>query len=153
MTYQCQSRLQRSKTEVLVIHCSDHRFQGGMREFLDEGLGLHANYDSLVVPGGPQCLVELQSLPKFAWASRKWSRTLIELHGLQRLVLIAHQDCGWYKWLAKWDPTPGAVRQKQEEDLRAANEAARALEPRLSVDLLYAGWDSSDAITVESISL
>ena len=151
MKHICRSGLERAKTDVLVLHCSDHRFQAGMREFLDEGLGLQANYDSLVVPGGPQCLVEMPALPKFAWASRKWSRALIQLHDLKRLVLIAHQDCGWYKWLAQGEAAQGEVRKKQEEDLRAAKRAACELEPGLSIDLLYAGWDSSDAVVVESV--
>lgn len=152
MTHQCQSRLQRAQTDTLVIHCSDHRFQAAMREFLDETVGLGANYDSVVVPGGPQCLIELQALPKFAWASRKWSRALIDLHGLKRLVLIAHQDCGWYKWLAQWEPAAANVRHKQEADLRAAKQAANRMDPELSVDLFYAGWNPSDAVVVESVS-
>ena len=154
MAHQCQARLDRAKTEALVIHCSDHRFQAAMREFLDEGLGLRANYDSLVVPGGPQCLVEIAALPKFAWASRKWARTLIDLHGLKRLILIAHQDCGWYKWLAQQDPASAQipVRRKQEEDLRVAKRTAEQLDHDVSVDLFYAGWDGTDAVTVEAVS-
>ena len=152
MTYRCQAQLQRAQTETLVIHCSDYRFQAGLREFLDEALGLRASYDSLVLPGGPQCLVEVPALPKFAWASRKWSRALIDLHGLKRLVLIAHQDCGWYKWLAQWEPAAANVRQKQEADLKAARQAANRMDSELSVALFYAGWDSSDAVAVESVS-
>lgn len=152
MKHQCRSPIEHAETEALVIHCSDYRFQAGLREFLDEALDLRANYDALVVPGGPQCLVELEALPKFAWASRKWSRALIDLHGLKRLVLISHQDCGWYKWLAQWEPAAANVRQKQEADLRAAKQAAIRMDPELSVDLFYAGWDPSEAVVVESVS-
>ena len=151
MSDQGRSRIERAETDVLVIHCSDHRFQAGIREFLDEMLGLRANYDSLVVPGGPQCLTEVETLPKFAWAARKWSRMLIQMHGLKRLVLIAHQDCGWYKWLAQWEQARIPVRQKQEEDLRAAKRAACQLDPDLAVDLFYAGWNETDTLTIEAI--
>lgn len=150
--YRCQSRVQNAATDALVIHCSDHRFQAGVREFLDEALGLRANYDSVVVPGGPQCLVELAALPKFSWASRKWSRTLIDLHRLKRLILIAHQDCGWYKWLAAWNPLSVPVRQKQEEDLRTAKRTAGQMARDLAVDLFYAGWDSEEVVTVETVA-
>jgi len=136
---------------VVAVHCSDYRFQAGIREFLDEGLGLRANYDGLVVPGGPQCLVEVDTLPKFAWAARKWSRMLLQAHSLKRLVLIAHQDCGWYKWLEQWQPTRGAVRRKQEDDLRAASRAALQLLPGLSTDLFYAGWNDAGAVTFEAV--
>jgi hypothetical protein len=151
VTYQCQARVQRTETEVLAIHCSDYRFQAGIREFLDEGLGLRANYDTLVVPGGPQCLVDLAALPKFAWTGRKWSRILVRLHALKRLVLIAHQDCGWYKWLAQWEPTRVPVRHQQEEDLRAAKRTACEFASGLAVDLFYAGWDGDDAVVVETV--
>jgi hypothetical protein len=151
VTYQCRSQIERAETEVLAIHCSDHRFQMGLREFLDERLGLRANYDAVVVPGGPQCLVEVTPLPKFSWASRKWSKMLIQAHSLKRLVLIAHQDCGWYKWLEEWQPTHGAVRRKQEEDLRAASRVALQLVPGLVVDLFYAGWNGSGAVIVEEV--
>ena len=151
VTYQCRSQIERAETEVLAIHCSDHRFQAGLREFLDERLGLHANYDGLVVPGGPQCLVEVNALPKFSWASRKWLRMLIQAHSLKRLVLIAHQDCGWYKWLEEWQPTRGPVRRKQEEDLRAASRAALQLVSGLTVDLFYAGWSDAGAVTIEEV--
>jgi hypothetical protein len=144
--------MQRAETEALVIHCSDHRFQAGLREFMDEGLGLRGNYDSLVVPGGPQCLVEVRALPKFAWASRKWSRALVRMHALKRLILIAHQDCGWYKWLAEWDPAKVPIRQKQEDDLRAAKRAACEISRGVAVDLFYAGWDETDAVVVEAVS-
>jgi len=153
VTYQCRSQLEQAQTEVLAIHCSDHRFQAGFGEFLNGGLGLGANYDGMVVPGGPQCLVEVDALPKFAWASRKWLKMLINAHSLKRLVLIAHQDCGWYKWLEEWQPTRGAVRQKQEDDLRAAARAALELVPGVKVNLFYAGWNGSGAVVVEEVEL
>lgn len=151
--YQCRSQIEQAQTEALAVHCSDHRFQVGLREFLDERLGLRANYDAVVVPGGPQCLVEVGALPKFAWASRKWLRMLIQAHSLRRLVLIAHQDCGWYKWLEDWQPTRGAVRQKQEDDLRAASRATSQLVSGLTIDLFYAGWNGAGAMIVEDVCL
>jgi len=151
MAYACTSRLELAETDVLAVYCSDHRIQAAIREFLDDGLNLRANYDSVVVPGGPQCLVEFESLPKFGWAGRKWSRVLIQLHSLKRLVLIAHQDCGWYRWLEDYRPSRGPVRRTQEEDLRAAKRTVCRLEPDVTVDLLYAGWNADGVITIEAV--
>lgn len=153
MTYACTSPLERAETDVLAVYCSDHRIQAGIREFLDESLNLRANYDSLVVPGGPQCFVEVEGLPKFAWASRKWSRALIQLHSLKRLVLIAHQDCGWYRWLEDYRPSRGSVRRRQEEDLRAAGQAVRRFDPELVLDLGYAAWDTDGVMSIETVPL
>jgi hypothetical protein len=155
MNYRCQSKLQRKETEVLVVCCSDHRFQAGLREFLDNALSLAGNCDYLIVPGGPQCLVEATQLPKFSWASRRWSHFLIEGHKLKRLILIAHQDCAWYKWLGEERsasaPIQAPIREWQESDLRYARDWLVQRSPDLTVDLFFAGWDAEDAITVESV--
>jgi len=151
MAYVCASPAQQAPTEVLAVCCSDHRIQAGVREFLDGNLNLRANYDSLVVPGGPQCLVEFEPLPKFGWAGRKWSRTLIQLHSLKRVILIAHHDCGWYRWLVDYRSSRGSVRHWQEEDLRAAKRAVSRLDPELAVDLFYAAWGTDDVMTIETV--
>jgi len=151
MAYRCSSGVQLAETEVLAVYCSDHRIQAGIREFLDENLDLRANYDSLVVPGGPQCLVEVDGLPKFAWSSRRWSRALIRLHSLKRMILIAHHDCGWYRWLEEYHTPRTPVRRRQEEDLRSARKALSQLSPEVAVELFYAAWDSSGAMAIETV--
>jgi hypothetical protein len=151
-TYQGTATINRDGTEVLVVHCSDHRFQAGIREFLDRGLALGENYDLLIVPGGPQCLTLVEYLPKFAWASTKWFRFLVENHELKRLILIAHQDCGWYKSLPAHLHSSVVPRHRQEEDLRRAHRALMKTFPELGIELYYAGWDSNDRLTVEPIA-
>lgn len=151
-SYQPASRLNRAATDVLVVHCSDHRFQAGLYEFLNQGLNLNENYDLLVIPGGPQCLTLVEYLPKFSWASWKWFRFLVEAHSLRRMILIAHQDCGWYKELPRHLHASPEPRQRQEEDLRRVQHALKKDFPELSVELYYAGWDPSDQVTIESIT-
>ena len=149
---QLSSRLKHDDTEVLVVHCSDHRFQAGLHEFLNQNLHLDENYDLLVLPGGPQCLTLVEYLPKFSWASWKWFRFLVDAHDLKRLILIQHQDCGWYKDLPFHLHSSSQPRLRQEEDLRRARAALAKEHPELSVELYYVGWDSNDQITVDSIS-
>lgn len=151
-TYLATSKINRADAEVLVVHCSDHRFQAGMREFLNEGLKLGENYDLLALPGGPQCLTLVEYLPKFAWASGRWFRFLVENHELNRLVLLAHQDCGWYKSLPLHLHSSAEPRQRQEEDLRRAHRSLMREFPHLQVELYYAGWDANDQVTVEPVS-
>jgi hypothetical protein len=136
---------------VLVVHCSDRRIQAGLNEFLNKGLNLHSNYDLLVIPGGPQCLTLIEYLPKFSWASWKWFRYLVETHSLKRLILIAHQDCGWYKALPLHLHTVSDPRHRQEEDLRRARTVLTKEFPDLRVELYYAAWDPSDRVTVEAV--
>jgi len=150
--YQSSSKIHREDAEVLVVHCSDHRFQAGFREFLDQGLKLGENYDLLIIPGGPQCLTLIEYLPKFAWAGGRWLSFLVEQHELKRLILIAHQDCGWYKSLPLHLHSSPEPRDRQEEDLRRAQRWLAKEFPELHLELYYAGWDANDQVTVEPVS-
>jgi hypothetical protein len=151
-TSQLSSKLNSNDAEVLVIHCSDHRLQAGFYEFLNLKMNLDENYDLLVLPGGPQCLTLVEYLPKFSWAGWKWFRFLVEAHDLQRLILIQHQDCGWYKDLPFHLHSSTEPRLRQEEDLRRARQALAKEHPHLAVELYYAGWNAQDQITVEAVS-
>jgi hypothetical protein len=151
-TFLAASTVNLPDTEVLVVHCSDHRFQGGIQEFLNRGLNLGENYDLLAVPGGPQCLTLVEYLPKFSWAGARWIRYLIDNHELKRLILIAHQDCGWYKGLPLHLHSSSSPRGRQEEDLRRARHALNNEFTDLQIELYYAGWDGNDHVTVETIS-
>jgi hypothetical protein len=150
--YQPSSKVNRADTDVLVVHCSDHRFQAGLYEFLNLGLNLDENYDLLAIPGGPQCLTLVEYLPKFSWASWKWFRFLVEAHAPRRVILIAHQDCGWYKSLPFFLHTSSNPRHRQEEDLRRVRNALTKDFPGLNVELFYAGWDASDRVTLDPVS-
>jgi hypothetical protein len=152
-SFQLSSALPKQGVEVLAIHCSDYRFQAGFYEFLNRQLKLDGNYDLLVLPGGPQCLTLVEYLPKFSWASWKWFRFLMDAHGLKRLILIQHRDCKWYKELPFHLHSSAEPRLRQEEDLRRARTALLKEHPELSVELYYAGCDSSEHITVDTVSI
>jgi hypothetical protein len=151
-SYQPSSKVNRAEADVLVVHCSDHRFQAGFHEFLNLSLNLNENYDLLAIPGGPQCLTLAEYLPKFSWAGWKWFRFLVEAHELKRMILIAHQDCGWYKQLPFHIFGSSDPRQRQVDDLRRVKQALAKDFPELRVELYYVGWDASDRLTVEAIS-
>ncbi len=149
-TYQSQAKLNDQPASALVVFCSDHRFQAGIHEFLSQGLRIAESYDLLVIPGGPQCLTLVEYLPKFSWAGWRWTRFLLEAHELKRLILIAHQDCGWYKELPSHLHESAEPRRRQEQDLIRAEAAIVKEFPHLSVESYYASWDPSGSIKVES---
>ena len=68
------------------------------------------------------------------------------------MVLIAHQDCGWYKTLPLHLHASAEPRERQEQDLRRVKQALKKDFPELTVELYYAGWDPSDRITIEAVS-
>lgn len=151
-SFKSTTKLRTAHADALVVHCSDHRFQAALGEFLNKSLDLKGNYDLLALPGGPQCLTLVEYMPKYAWALTKWVRFLIDAHELNRMVLIAHQDCGWYKQLPFHLFGSSDPRQRQEDDLKRVRAAMAKDFPHLRVDLYFAGWDSANQVTIESVS-
>lgn len=145
------SKLIRTEADTLAIHCGDYRFQSALYQFLNDTLNL-ASYDLMVVPGGPLGLTFGEPFPKFGWASWRWLRFFIEQHKLARLVLIQHQDCGFYKSMAEHlNFAAEQLRERQEQDLRRVRDTMSRELAHVAVDLYYAGWDSSDRIVIEPI--
>ncbi len=102
---------------VIVVHCSDPRYQWHFHEFLRQGLGVR-EYGLIAVPGGPQLLARLDFLPKFSWAGWRWLKFVVDLIKPERVILINHDDCRWYFSLMAVDD-PARVRARQLADLRA----------------------------------
>lgn len=118
-----------SRLATLVVHCSDYRFRRAFNEFIEQTLAI-AEYDRIAVPGGPQFLVALDYLPKFGWVGIRWTRFLVEMHGLKRVVLIAHEDCGWYRHV---HGSHAELEARQREDLHRAREQLREILPGITV--------------------
>lgn len=129
---------------VVVVHCSDPRYQPHFQHFLRHGLGLD-RYALVAVPGGPQALTPATYLPKFSWAGWRWMKFLVNLTRPARVVLIAHDDCRWYLDNRFVDDASRA-RARQLEDLhRVRAELIERFGP-IPVDFFYAtlGKDGAD---------
>jgi hypothetical protein len=149
-THPLRSKLNRSEADSLVIHCGDYRFQAAFHGFLNSSLNLAA-YDLMVIPGGPLSLTLGDYLPKYRWAACKWMRFFVEQHKLNRLILIQHQDCGFYKSMPAYLYASRDLRECQEQDLRRVRDAVSVELPKLAVETYYAGWDASNNILFEPI--
>ena len=104
-----------------AVYCSDGRFGEHFDDFLHNALKL-PRYDRLAVPGGAACLAGHFLAFKEEEALIEQLRFLIKAHGLDRVVLIAHQDCGFYA--ERLHVSPSQVESQQREDMhgrRAAN--------------------------------
>lgn len=77
------------RPHVLVVACSDGRYQKALDEFLRQDLGI-TYYDRMYVPGGPGALAS-SSLSYFRGDQfRQETAFLIERHGINRVVLVFH---------------------------------------------------------------
>lgn len=150
--YSLDSKISDGEADVLVIHCGDYRFQAAFQEFLNRSLNLDGKYDLMVIPGGPLSLTLVEYLPKFSWASWKWLRFFTEQHNIRKLVLIQHQDCGFYKTLPHHLHSSREPRERQEQDLRRVRDAMKKDFPQLTVEAYYAGWDAGEHVRIDSVS-
>jgi len=89
------------RPEAIVVHCSDPRFQGALREFLERGLGLETGgYVPVVVAGGVPVLARPYLLPQeFRFLRERFERHRTDFPSLRRLILINHEDCRYYEML------------------------------------------------------
>lgn len=117
-----------------AVYCSDGRYGDQMDEFLHDALGL-PRYDRVAAPGGPACLAGHSVAIRDQGAMEKQLRFLITAHDLHRVVLIAHQDCGFYKHLKLWGNT---VEEQQRADMAKVAQVVRGYGEGLMVEAYFA---------------
>ena len=74
----------KKKSDILVIHCSDPRFQNAYRSLIDE-LGKY--YDLLVFPGASKAIVGNKSVLENI-------KLLHSLHRFGEIQILDHVQCG-----------------------------------------------------------
>jgi hypothetical protein len=120
-----------ARIRAASIYCSDGRYGEQMDDFLHRGLHL-PRYDRLAVPGGPACLSG--SLAVF-WEGRSVEQQLeflCRVHEIERVVLIAHEGCAFYREAMK--VPADQILARQLADLAAAKVRIRRIRAALAVD-------------------
>jgi hypothetical protein len=84
-----------TRIRAAAIYCSDGRVGEHFDDFLQNGLGL-PRYDRLALPGGPSCLAGHTEAHLEEQGVVDELKFLVDVHGLNRVVLIAHQGCAFY---------------------------------------------------------
>jgi hypothetical protein len=137
-----------ARIRAAAVYCSDGRLGDQCDDFLHNALGL-PRYDRVAVPGGPACLAGHFAAYREEDAVKAQLEFLISAHQLQRVVLIAHQDCAFYtKFL---DASSVGLAEQQREDLLKAAARVREMGPNLAVDTYFAAFQGS-VITFEPVS-
>ncbi len=124
-----------SHPSALALYCSDGRFTDSVEQLL-HSLG-HARLDTLTMPGGPGLFNVWIAGMTDSTAIATGARFLIEGHRISRVIVIAHEGCGYYRKHVGALPQ-GEVRKKQEDDLRVAARALGTARSGLRVDGYYA---------------
>lgn len=131
------------ESHVVVVHCSDPRYQPHFQEFLRIGLGLE-HYALIAVPGGAQWLTLADYLPKFSWTGWRFLKFVHQVAKADRVILIAHDTCLWYQDL-RFAGISGNVKDRQMSDLRRARNSLVERFGQLQVECYYATFEGDRA--------
>lgn len=93
--YESRVPYERARIHAGAIYCSDGRIGEHFDDFLQNGLAL-PRYDRVALPGGPACLAGHAQAHVEQQGVVDELKFLVEVHGLKRLVLIAHEGCAFY---------------------------------------------------------
>src|SRR5262249_57086237 len=124
VVYESLQPYEDARIHAAAVYCSDGRIGEQIDDFLHNGLGL-PRYDRVAVPGGPACLSG--RLMAF-WEARGVEdqvRFLVAVHGLERIVLIAHEGCAYYAQRLK--VPPAEVLAAQQHDLVRASRMVESI--------------------------
>lgn len=95
MNYESRIKYEQARIHAAALYCSDGRLGEHFDDFLQNGLSL-PRYDRVSLPGGPACLAGHTQAHLEEQGVLDELKFLVEVHKLQRVVLIAHQGCAFY---------------------------------------------------------
>jgi hypothetical protein len=93
--YESALPYEHARIRAAAIYCSDGRVGEHFDDFLQNGLGL-PRHDRVALPGGPACLAGHPQAHLEEQGVVDELKFLVEVHGLKRVVLMAHQSCAFY---------------------------------------------------------
>ena len=140
--YQSRCEWREARSPTLVIACADGRWRDHIEDFATKGLDIGAGYDLLMVPGGAEPLALADLVPKDFNFLRRRLDMLVSSHGIRRIVLIAHENCGWYRQ-RKLGPITIDLRARQLADLRQARARLAGWFGDVTVDTYFARLDGT----------
>jgi hypothetical protein len=94
-TYESPVPYEKARIRAAAIYCSDGRVGEHFDDFLQNGLSL-PRYDRVALPGGPACLAGHPQAHLEEQGVVDELKFLGDVHGLTRIVLIAHEGCAFY---------------------------------------------------------
>jgi hypothetical protein len=130
------------QAHVVVVHCSDPRYQPHFQDFLRLRLGL-PHYGLIAIPGGAQMFSPSEKRESLRDHGMAWMDFMATLMSADRCILIGHGDCRWYlqNGIA---PDAGSLRETQARDLFAVRDEIQKRLPALRVEIYFAQMHESE---------
>ena len=143
-----------SGPSTTIITCVDGRWYHHFQEFARVHLKAGARTDFMAVPGGIEPLTLFDLVPKDFNFFRRRIEALVEAHGTDRIVAIAHQDCAWYR-ARKIGPFDDRLQEPgRSADLRRAARRLREMFEGVAVETYFARLSGTnpEKVVFEEIS-
>lgn len=137
------------RIRAAAVYCSDGRIGEQCDDLCQNALGL-PRYDRLVVPGGAACLAGHPEIEHEEHAAHEELRFLIDVHAIERVVLIAHEGCAFYSHRLR--VRGDDLRARQIDDLALAAQHVQRLAPSLRVEAFFAAT-LSDRVRFERVGI
>lgn len=135
LTFESRLPYEPARIHAAAIYCSDGRVGEQFDDFLQNGLKL-PRYDRVALPGGPACLADHPQVHSQVQGVVEELRFLVEVHGLKRVVLIAHEACAFYS--AKLELKGRRLELLQRADLVRAASRVRQVTNVDAVEAYFA---------------
>lgn len=119
--------------EAVVLTCIDFRFWKETVEFVELELGIK-NFDFPSLPGSAKAINESIGDD----LAMSCISVPCDLHHVQRIVIINHQDCGAYGGSGKFNGSDEEEQKFHEEELKKAKDKILTKYPDKEVVLVYA---------------
>jgi len=123
------------RIHAMALYCSDGRWGEAFDEFCQKHLGI-PRYDRWAVPGGPAWLLPSGEETGFLQAAKLQVEFLVNVHGLERMVLITHYGCAYYGQRLKG--SADETLADQSRDLQRAADELREWFPNMHVETYLA---------------
>ncbi len=123
------------RMQAAAVYCSDGRYGEQFDDLLQNALQL-PRYDRVAVPGGAACLARHFQTYREEEGVAEQLRFLIAAHKLERVVLVAHEDCAFY--LDRLHVSPLQLESQQREDMLKAIHRVHGLARHLRIEAFFA---------------
>ena len=124
------------KTEALLLSCMDYRLIDETDRYMT-GRGLRDKYDHIILAGASLGALT-EKYP--AWGKTFWGHldVAIQLHHIEKVIVMDHRDCGAYKVILMEDfyKEPEKETTIHARKLRELRRQIKAKYPKLEVELL-----------------
>lgn len=117
--------------EAVILSCIDFRFWKETAEFAEKEMGIKS-FDFPSLPGSAKAINEGSDL------AMSCISVPCDLHHVQKIIIVNHEDCGAYGGSAKFGDDREAEQKFHEEELRKAKAKIAEKYPDKEIILVYA---------------